>query len=217
MPSIRFTNSLGNKVGFRHFVLVTHRWLGLGSSILVAIVGGTGALIVWTLPSRLRRIAGLMHTNLGMGRIGLWIVFAVTVVTALLVVGGLVLWWKHKIVRIRTTSGWRRALFDLHHALGFMGFVVMFVLTLTGIGIMVTDSDDSVLRRMIFDFHTTRGFPLWLKGIYSVGSAAFVVQVVTGIVMWWKPRRNGSDPRSSKLEKSKLELTTFTSRPDRCI
>src|SRR5262245_53177735 len=161
MPSIRSTNSLGSKVSFRHFVLVTHRWLGLGSSLLVAIVGGTGALIVWTLPSSLRRIAGQMHTNLGMGRIGmgpigLWIVFAVTVVTAVLVVGGLVLWWKHKIVRIRTTSGWRRVLFDLHHALGFLGFVVMFVLTLTGIGIMVTDSDDSVLRRMIFDFHTTR-------------------------------------------------------------
>src|SRR5262245_16354327 len=132
IPSTRSTKSSGNNVSFRNFVLVTHRWLGLGSSVVLAIVGGTGALILWTLPQWLRRIVGPMHQSLALGRIGEWIVIAATVVAAVLSVGGLILWWKLKIIRVKTTSGWRRALFDLHHALGFVGFLLMFLLTVSG-------------------------------------------------------------------------------------
>jgi len=187
---------------------------------VLAIVGGTGALILWTLPSWLRRIVGPMHQNLGFvglgfEPIGRWIVITTTAIAAVLALGGLILWWKLKIIRIKTTSGWRRALFDLHHALGFVGFLLMFLLAASGIGFVVTEPDSSELRRIIVNVHTTRGFPFWLKVIWAIGSAAFVVQVVSGVVMWWKLRTNTLNRRSRKLEASDMQLASSAQRTSR--
>ena len=179
---------------------------------MLAIVAGTGTLILWTLPSWLRRIVGPMHQNLGFGPRGRWIVIAATAVAAVLSLGGLILWWKLKIIRVRTASGWRRALFDLHHGLGFVGFTLMFLLTVSGIAIAFSDPNDNEFQRIMFNLHTTRGFPFWLKVIWAVGSAAFVVQVVSGVVMWWKPRTNPSNRRLQELEVSDMQLTSSARR-----
>lgn len=182
---------------------------------MLAIVAGTGSLIVWTLPSWLRRMAGPMHQNLGFGPRGRWIVIGITALAAVLALGGLILWWKLKIIRVKTTAGWRRALFDLHHALGVVGFLLMFLLTVTGIGIAFTDPYSNPFQRIIFDLHTTRGFPFWLKLIWTMGSAAFVVQVVSGVVMWWKPRLSTSNRRSRELDVSDIQLTSSAPRTSR--
>jgi uncharacterized iron-regulated membrane protein len=153
-----------------------------------------------------------MHQNLGFDRLGFegigrWIVIAAAAVAAVLALGGLILWWKLKIIRVRTASGWRRALFDLHHGLGSVGFALMLLLAVSGIAIAFTDPDSNEFQRIMFNLHTTRGFPFWLKVIWAMGSAAFVVQVVSGVVMWWKPRTNPSNRRSRELEVSDMQPT----------
>ena len=207
-------------MSFRRFVLVTHRWLGLGSSVVLAIVAGTGSLILWTLPDWLRRIVGPMHQSLGFEKIGFesegrWIVIATSAVAAVLALGGLILWWKLKIIRVKTAAGWRRALFDVHHVLGFVGFLLMFTLAVSGIGMIVTVPDSGEFQRIIVNLHTTRGFPFWLKVIWAMGSAAFVVQGVSGVVMWWKPRTSTSNRRSRELEVSEIQLTSSAPRTSR--
>ena len=66
----------------------------------------------------------------------------------------------------------------------------MLLLAVTGVGMaFVTPQNQPQFRRVIFDFHTTRGFSTPIKVVYAVGTTGFLLQGVTGVVMWWKPRR----------------------------
>jgi uncharacterized iron-regulated membrane protein len=175
---------------FRSFVLITHRWLGLTSSVVLSIVGLTGAILIWPVTSLLKRVAGPLHERLAMGRVGWWLVVLATVIAVLLELGGLVLWWKRKTIAVRIRSGWRQGLFDLHHAAGILGLPLMLLLAVSGVGMaFVTPTSHPALRRVIFDWHTTRGFPTPVKLLYTIGTTGFLVQGVTGVVMWWKPRQ----------------------------
>ena len=174
----------------RSIILVTHRWLGLSSSLVLAIVGVTGAVLVFPGTSPLKGIAGPLHERLGMGQFGWWIVVIVTIAAVFLELGGLYLWWKRKSIWVRMRSGWRPALFDLHHAVGLLSLPLMLLLAVSGVGMaFVTPQNQPQLRRVIFDFHTTRGFSTLIKVVYAIGTMGFMVQGVTGVAMWWKPRR----------------------------
>lgn len=50
----------------------------------------------------------------------------------ILAITGLVLWWREKIWRVSFRGSWKRANFDLHHALGFIAAPAILVMTLTG-------------------------------------------------------------------------------------
>ena len=173
---------------FRNLMVVTHRWIGLASSVVLAIVGATGAVLLIPGRTLFRRAAALLHQELALGRVGWWIVVLATIAAVLLQLGGLYLWWKKKTVRVRLSGSWRRMITDLHYSTGFLIFVLMFVLAVTGVGMaFVAPKDNPELRRVIFNWHTTRGFPLPVKLLYAVGTLGFMVQGLTGIAMWWKP------------------------------
>ena len=59
---------------WRRLILVTHRWIGLGTSLVLVIAGGTGAMMVWGFQGEFRRALGRMHENLALGNAGSWIV-----------------------------------------------------------------------------------------------------------------------------------------------
>ena len=52
-------------MGLRQFLLVTHRWLGLASSLLLTIAGLTGALLVWPDAIPARPFIGLSDEDRG--------------------------------------------------------------------------------------------------------------------------------------------------------
>ena len=177
----------------RSFILVTHRWMGLASSLALAIVGLTGAILLLPGKSPLRSIAGPLHERLGMGKFGWWIVVVVTIAAVFLELGGLYLWWKRKTISVRMRAGWRLALFDLHHAFGVLALPLMLLLAVSGVGMaFVTPKNQPQLRRVIFDLHTTRGFSTSVKVVYALGTTGFLLQGVTGVAMWCKPRRLAS-------------------------
>jgi uncharacterized iron-regulated membrane protein len=92
-----------------------------------------GILGVKHLEAGFRRKMFLLHSRLMAGEIGHQIVMISTLISVFLVVTGLVLWWKLKIVGIRWRASWWRVNFDLHSVLGFYSAAVLLVLSLTGV------------------------------------------------------------------------------------
>jgi uncharacterized iron-regulated membrane protein len=74
-----------------------------------------------------------LHLRLLAGDTGKTIVSWAGVLTALLTVSGLYLWWPIKRVTIRGAAHGRRFWFDVHNAVGVFAFVFLFLLSLTGV------------------------------------------------------------------------------------
>ena len=186
----------------RQFVLVTHRWLGLAAALVLLVAGVSGAALVWPRFFHADDLKlGLLHTRMFLGEPGEWLVISATVVSALLVLGGVILWWKRKLVGLQLRRGWWRFLFDLHHSLGVIAATLMLVIALTGVGLVLTEHEDGsplspaekAVRRVIHRFHTGREFGRPGQVLYALGSLAFVLQGLSGFVMWWKPQVGRAD------------------------
>jgi uncharacterized iron-regulated membrane protein len=185
-------------MSFRRVVLVTHRWLGLLSAPILIVVGATGVILTVdfeSVPSldRVGRYASALHQQLAFGRIGLGrighrIVLVATLVAVIMEVGGLVLWWKRKTLAVRLRNGWWCACFDLHHLAGVVCLPVMLLGAGTALAMFIyPPPENAELYRMFRQWHVGR-FPLPLKVIYVLATLGFVVQGVTGFVVWWKPK-----------------------------
>jgi uncharacterized iron-regulated membrane protein len=81
-----------------------------------------------TLPRRLH----LLHTSVLADDIGKEIVGIVTIAALLLVITGGIIWWRDKLWRIRWHASWKRVAFDVHHSLGIIASLVLFVITASG-------------------------------------------------------------------------------------
>lgn len=171
---------------WRRFLLVTHRWIGISTSLVLIIAGATGAMMVWGFQGAFRSSIGRIHENLALGKLGIWIVVLATAGAVVLQLGGVILWWKRKTLSVRTGSGWRTTVIDLHHAVGAIGLLLMLLIAATGVGMRMVGPGP--VRRTIVDFHTSRRFPLAIDIAYAIGSLGFVVQGVTGVLMWARKR-----------------------------
>jgi uncharacterized iron-regulated membrane protein len=85
------------------------------------------------LETGVRRKLFLIHAQLMAGSVGHIIVVASTSVAIFLILTGLVLWWKYKILGVKWRSGFWRFNFDVHSVLGLYSAVVFLVLCVTGI------------------------------------------------------------------------------------
>jgi len=74
-----------------------------------------------------------LHTSLLAGRTGSMIVALVALASLVLVLTGLVLWWRDKLWRINWSASWKRTVFDLHHALGLFAALVLLAICGTGV------------------------------------------------------------------------------------
>ncbi len=81
-----------------------------------------------SLPRRLH----VLHTSFLARNVGGAIVGIVTVAALLLVITGIIVWWRDKLWRIRWSASWKRIAYDLHHSLGIIASLVMFVITASG-------------------------------------------------------------------------------------
>ena len=79
------------------------------------------------------RTAHRWHTRLTGGKIGEAIVILATYSACILAFTGPSAWWRDKIWRVKLSASWKRANFDLHHALGVIAAPAILVMTLTGI------------------------------------------------------------------------------------
>ena len=73
------------------------------------------------------------HTNLLLGNKGQVWVGAGNACLMFLMVTGVVLWWKRKMLTVETAASWKRINFDLHHVSGIYSLVFLFVIVGTGL------------------------------------------------------------------------------------
>jgi uncharacterized iron-regulated membrane protein len=90
----------------------------------------------------------LLHTRFMGGKTGEYIVGAFTVVTLLMAISGLVLWWPRKIFNVKVARSWRRVNFDLHNVLGFYSAAVLVVTCLSGIIIAYEEVTDPLVLKL---------------------------------------------------------------------
>jgi len=79
------------------------------------------------------RVNGAIHTSLLGKAVGTQVVVWSTIASVFLILGGIYLWWQDKVWRVRLSASWKRINFDLHHLLGIATFVVLFLITATGV------------------------------------------------------------------------------------
>jgi uncharacterized iron-regulated membrane protein len=82
-----------------------------------------------SLPRRLH----VLHTTLMNQGWGSSVVAIVTIASFLLTLTGVILWWQDKAWRVRWSASWKRIVFDLHHALGIVASLVLFIVTASGV------------------------------------------------------------------------------------
>lgn len=102
-------------------------------------------------PSRMQRIVSRihqLHSSLLSGRPGQVIVSLVTLGSLLLVLSGLVLWWRERAWRVRWSASWKRIVYDLHHALGIVSAVFLIVIMSTGVWIGFSKQINPLLQRL---------------------------------------------------------------------
>ena len=155
--------------------------------MVLPVIGATGGMLLLPDSVPIRRLAGPVHERLALGSGGAAVVLVVTGVAVLLEFSGAVLWWRRKQLAIRVRRGWWRTIDDAHHSLGIVLLPLMLLLALTGLGLDVVGPDQPELRRTIMSLHTAGPFPTVVKLLYLGASLAFVVQGLTGVLMWWKP------------------------------
>ncbi len=74
-----------------------------------------------------------LHVRLLAGNVGEWIVDIATATVFLLVPTGVYLWWNKKRLSLKLRASWRRITWDLHNVAGLYGFVLIFLLAVTGL------------------------------------------------------------------------------------
>jgi len=172
-------------------MVITHRWMGLGSGVLLAAIGLTGTLFLLPGPTWFREMLEELHVHLMIPVIGREVVIVATAVAVLLELGGLYLWWKRGSWSIRWRAGWRLLSYDLHNVIGAGLLVIMLLLAVTGVARVAVRQvwpNSSVIVKGTNVLHTGLRFPAPIQVIYAIGGMGFLVQGVTGVVMWWPVR-----------------------------
>ncbi len=180
------------RMTWQWFLLWTHRWMGLLSAVVLIVAGVTGALLVLPIAEATRGSIATLHVDLFAGEFGRWTVIVASGLSLLLQGGGLWLWWPPKSLAVRTNRGWWRLSYDLHNFTGVVSLLMMALLAGTAIGRVFFDyvpvpGSLSIVPRVVGRLHHGEGFPALVLLVYALGSLAFAVQAVTGILVWWRP------------------------------
>jgi uncharacterized iron-regulated membrane protein len=102
----------------------------------------------WDRAAGIPRWVHLLHTRLVAGEAGEMFVGAVTALTFLMAVSGVVLWWPRKVLGVKGGRPWRRVNFDLHNVLGFYSSLFLVFITLSGVIIAFEKYTDPLIMKL---------------------------------------------------------------------
>jgi uncharacterized iron-regulated membrane protein len=91
----------------------------------------------------------MLHTRFLAGRPGELIVGGFTVVTLLMAISGVYLWWPRQIWTVKASArSWRRMNFDLHNVLGWYSAVLLVFMTVSGVMIAYEKELDPLVEKL---------------------------------------------------------------------
>lgn len=151
-----------------------------------------------------------LHDELLFDRTGRWWNGLLSAVVTVLCLTGAVVWWPGSMrwrrgMAIKWSAGWRRMNFDLHSALGFWMFALLFVWAFSGVYLGMPDPFTSVMdyfagpegdgkiavwieTAMLWmtrlHFGRWRNIPLQI--LWVILGLVPAVMFVTGGIMWWQ-------------------------------
>jgi len=102
----------------------------------------------WDRTTGLARSIHQLHTRLLAGEGGEKVVGAVSALTFLMALSGLVLWWPRKLFHVKGGRPWRRVNFDLHNVLGFYSALFIVFITLSGVIIAFEGVTDPLIQKL---------------------------------------------------------------------
>lgn len=88
------------------------------------------------------------HKSLLAGPTGQTIVGAVTSLTLLMAISGVILWWPRRILGVKSGRSWRRMNWDLHNILGFYSAAFLVVMCASGVMITFAEQTDPLVLRL---------------------------------------------------------------------
>lgn len=172
----------------RALIVKAHRWVGLAVSLIFVVAGTTGIVFFTGGPQIVTKITGRLHESLGLGRVGYMLVALAAVAGVLLELSGLYLWLKRRSLAVSFRGGLYRTAFDLHHAVGALGSVLMLISLGSAIAYYFVLPRGPVAEA-VNAFHHGREFALPVKLLYAAASVGFAVQGCTGVMMWARRTR----------------------------
>ena len=172
----------------------------------------TGADLGDSFPWRSRALLWLvnLHDELLLNRTGRWWNGFLSGIVTVLCLTGAVVWWPGSMrwrrgMSIKWSAGWRRMNFDLHSAIGFWMFALLFVWAVSGIYLGIPDpftsasayfsgpNGDGKIGLWIettMQWMTRLHFGRWrnipLQILWVILGLAPAVLFVSGAVMWWQ-------------------------------
>jgi uncharacterized iron-regulated membrane protein len=213
------------KLALRRTVFQVHLWAGIGLGIYILLISVTGSVLVYR--NELFRAAWSgsainiefvqflmdLHDNLLGGDVGRTVNGIGAILTLLLALTGLFIWWPgirrwRRSLSLRRGIGWRRFVWDLHSAIGIWSFALIFMFALSGVYLAFPDAFhsladptqpdlvDDILYWLAF-LHFGRidgiGIPCdgpgvcdqTIKAIWAIFGLAPAAMFVTGSIMWW--------------------------------
>jgi uncharacterized iron-regulated membrane protein len=224
----------------RRVMFQVHLWTGLIVGVYVLLISVTGSAVVfrrevarWALsgvkrgdpfPRSLQVFEWVvdLHDNLLAGQTGRMVNGVGAIALAVLMVTGMVIWWRGvagwlRALTVRRGAGWRRVTFDLHGAVGIWMTAFLVIWAITGIYFAFPQPFAWVIDffeperpgqmrtgewavEWMVRLHFGRFGGLTSRILWTVLGLVPAVLFVTGAVLWWTrvtvPRRT-PDLRSS--------------------
>ena len=218
---------LPQSLWIRRALFQVHLWIGIAIGLYILMISVTGSLVVfrrelarWLLPrdrdpsleflTAMRVMEWLvdLHDNLLGGTLGRDINGVFSVLTTILILMGIVIWWPgrrrwRRSIRPLAPSETNRFSWHLHSAIGLWGFVLLIGWGITGIYFAFPepfewffntyDTDPTDLERpgegillVLINWHFGRFGGLSVRILWVILGLIPAVLFITGFVVWWK-------------------------------
>jgi uncharacterized iron-regulated membrane protein len=159
-----------------------------------------------------------------------------SILATLLCITGAIVWWPgiaswRRAISVKRKASWKRVNFDLHSALGFWFFAIIFIWALSGIYLSMPSASMDVVNfffgpqpdqlqnvRVVdvaIEWMVRLHFGRWrshtLKVVWVIIGLLPAAMFVTGFIMWWN--RVVKKPRTARVRQRKPVLATLQQEP----
>ena len=159
-----------------------------------------------------------------------------SILATLLCITGAIVWWPgiaswRRAISVKRKASWKRVNFDLHSAMGFWFFVIIFIWALSGIYLSMPSASMDVVNfffgpqpdqlqnvrvvDVMIEWMVRLHFGRWrshtLKVVWVVIGLLPAAMFVTGFIMWWN--RVVKKPRTARVRQRKPVLATLQQEP----